>query len=132
MSNAFLAKNSTVKVATHLVGGLRTIALPTVTVEQIDVTSHDSTGNYKEFIGGLWDVSEISLSGLLIKGDVGQSYMRSHPGEVVQVEIGLPNGMKFEFEALIGQAGGELPYEGAATFTGTLKPTGVITITEAP
>lgn len=35
---------------------------PTMTLDPIDVTSHDSTAAYREFIGGLLDAGEVTLT----------------------------------------------------------------------
>lgn len=131
MAKAFLSKNSTVTVDAKLIGGLKSISLPEVTPGQVDTTSHDTTGLYREKIATLFDVGEVSLSGNLLKGDVGQSYMRANPGKEVEVVITLPNGMTVSFSALIGKTGGSLPFDNVAEFTGSLIPTGEVTISEA-
>ena len=48
------------------IGELTNISGPTMSAEQIDVSSHDSVGNFREFVAGFLDAGEISLEGNLV------------------------------------------------------------------
>jgi len=58
--------------STHAgIGDLTNISGPTMSAEEIDVSSHDSDGNFREFVGGFLDAGEISLEGnLTVDGGV--------------------------------------------------------------
>ena len=47
------------------IGDLTNISGPTMSAEEIDVSSHDSTTNFREFVSGFLDGGEISLEGNL-------------------------------------------------------------------
>ena len=58
---------------TGIIGNLTNISGPGITADTIDVTSHDSTGGYRQFIAGLIDGGEISLEGNLVTAAAGNA-----------------------------------------------------------
>jgi hypothetical protein len=69
-----------VTAATNAVGGLTDVSLPGVEVSIIDITTHDSSGGYKEFTSGLKDAGNLELTGKYDYSNVGQAYLRNNPG----------------------------------------------------
>jgi predicted secreted protein len=53
------------------VADLTNISGPTMSAEEIDVSSHDSTGNFREFVSGFLDAGELSLEGNLRNSTTG-------------------------------------------------------------
>ena len=60
-----------------LVAEILSIGGPEVSAEEIDVTSLDSTGGYKEYITGTKDGGTVSLEANWIKGNANQLSMRN-------------------------------------------------------
>lgn len=61
-------KTTTIKMgdsspATTTVAELKTITGPTLQADQLDVTTFSSSGNYREFVGGLLSSGTISFTG---------------------------------------------------------------------
>ena len=54
--------NPAAVTATVVMGGLTDIPPPSFTRESIDVTAHDSTDGYREFLGGLKDPGELTMT----------------------------------------------------------------------
>jgi len=50
------------------IGDLTNISGPTMSAEEIDISSHDTAGNFREFVVGFKDAGEISLEGNLTVG----------------------------------------------------------------
>ena len=61
-SNAFSGVGTVFKIGTATVSEVNNISGPNITRAVIDVTSLDSTGGYREFIGGFRDGGEITLN----------------------------------------------------------------------
>ena len=64
MSTA-LGTIATTSTEADVIGDLTNISGPTMSAEEIDVSSHDSASGYREFVGGFLDAGEISLEGNL-------------------------------------------------------------------
>lgn len=118
-----------VKIATSLVGGLTDVKIPGTEVAVIDITDHDSTSGFREKMGGLKDSGEITLSGNFKRGDVGQVYIQSHPGETAAFDITMSNGDKFAGNAVIGAFELSNPQDDKVTFSTKLSVTGAVTYT---
>ena len=57
--------------STQTIADLTNISGPTMSAEEIDVSSHDSDGSFREFVAGFLDPGEISLEGnLTVDGGV--------------------------------------------------------------
>ena len=65
--HATRALGTTISIGTPviLIGGLTEIGGLSLSADTIDVTTLDSSGGYREFIGGFKDGGEVSLSGYL-------------------------------------------------------------------
>ena len=115
------------------VGNLTAISVPGSTKPEIDVTDFDSTA--AEFLAGLPDNGELSLSGFFNYTDAGQqvllddAYDPDAPVRAFEIDFTRQN-VQFTFDAyvssLVPNAGG--PNE-AYTFDATLRVTGAVTVT---
>lgn len=78
MTAGVAAKGTLFNWATHDVAELTSISGPSESMDTIDLTSHDSTLAFKEFVAGLRDGGEITIEGNFILGDTnGQIAMHS-------------------------------------------------------
>jgi predicted secreted protein len=116
-----------VTVATNAIGGLTDVGLPGIEVSMIDITSHDSSGGYKEFVGGLKDAGNLELTGRYNYADVGQDYLKDNPGASAAFVVTFSDGTKASFTAIIGGYSVGNPLDDATEFSCSCKITGAIT-----
>lgn len=123
-------------LATTEVAELTSIGGLELSADTIDVTSLDSDGGYREFIGGFKDAGEVAISGFFNPGDEGQAavYAAFESGETTACKIVFPAalGASWEFNAVVigFSTGAEL--EDAVSFEGSLKVSGKPTLTITP
>lgn len=107
---------------------INSIAGPNKSRDTIDVTSLDSTGGYREFIGGFRDGGSVTLpmnftraTYELMNSDYESDVLRNY-------EILLPDaeGTSFEFEALVTELGLGIPADDKVTADVTLKVSGQV------
>ena len=102
------------------VGMLRSVGEIASDSEEIDVTTLDSTGGYREYVQGLRDAGQKALREAYASGDAGA------------VEVGFPDGSKATFNAFVkGYTLGAAEVDGAVGFGAVLRITGGVTIAEA-
>lgn len=116
-----------VTVATNAIGGLTDVGLPGVDVSMIDITSHDSSGGYREFVAGLKDAGTLELTGRYNYADVGQDYLKDNPGVSAAFVVTFSDGTKASFTAIIGGYQVANPLDDATEFSCSAKITGAIT-----
>ena len=110
---------------------LTSISGPTETMDPLDVTSHDSDNQFREFVAGLHDGGEITFEGNCIVGDsTGQVAMHTdfQATDVKAWEIRFPtyNGgtPKIGGNGFITAFTWNFPFDGPVTISGTIKITG--------
>jgi predicted secreted protein len=94
--------------------------------DEIDVTTLDSTGGYKEFIGGFKDAGEISLAGI-IKSETAMEAMLSlaESQSVEKWTITTVNGATWTFNGFVKSfKEAEATVEGVRGFTGSIRISG--------
>lgn len=102
-------------------------------LETIDVTSHDSTGAKREFIAGLIDMGEITLSlnfnALTTQGFAGGLYNdhMSRTKRNFQLVLPTTSNKTGSFAAYVTNFEPDAPVDGALTADVTLKVTGAVT-----
>ena len=116
-----------VSVATNDIGGLDTPNLGGGDVNFIDMTTHDSSDNSKEFVGGLIDHGTLELSGKYDIADTGQSYLRSNPGVTAAVVVTFSDDSTASFSGVIGKYDISNPLDEDVSFTCPIKVSGTIT-----
>lgn len=126
-----MAKRS---VGTQLLKGTQAVAELTeiggleLSADTMDVTSLDSDGGYREFIGGFKDGGEVSLSGFFNPADLGQKglYDDFEAGTTNAYEIKFPTelGASWEFSAVVTGYVTGAAVEDAVSFEATLKVSG--------
>jgi hypothetical protein len=127
-----------VEIATVLtaIPKVQDISLPTNRTEQLDVTDHDSPNGRREYIGGLIDSAELTITVGWDPGDTVHSYLETNVGnvETFQIELvdtGGSHGTQYDFDALIVDFMGKAPVNGQHTADIVIKPSGSVTKTAA-
>lgn len=132
------AFGTTFKWEGALVGGLDNIGGVELTADTVEVTAHDSTGGFKEYITGLLDTSEVSISGYFDPADTtGQQKMLAdmQTSTVGECVITFPASTKatWTFDGVIKSIKiGDSPVDGAIPFSASIKPTGKPVFAIAP
>lgn len=121
------------KVNDIVVGDLRSIGSPSMTQEELDVTTLDSGGGYREFIAGFKDPGEVSLTGFFVPDDEGQVelYNVYDTGALANFVIEFPASMdaKWEFQGFVTAYSTPADSEEAVGFEVTIRVSGKPTLT---
>ena len=125
-------KGTKFSFGTTEVGSLTSIGGVSASADTIDVSTLDNENGYKEFVAGLKDGGEVSLSGYFDYADAGQKalYAAFESGEAADCVITFPTAMaaKWTFSGVVTaiETGAEL--EGAISFSCTVKVSGKPTL----
>jgi len=118
------------------IGSLTSISSPSMSQETIDVTTLDSAGDYREFIGGFKDGGEVSFSGFFDPQDDGQAAvyaaLESSADEDFTIEFPAALGAKWSFKGVVTAYQTTAELEEAIGFEGTIKVSGKPTLTITP
>lgn len=116
------------KIGLNVVSNLTSIGSPSITQEEIDVTTLDSAGEYREFIAGFKDAGEVSISGFFVPSDVGQTaiYQALETSAIQQFEIIYPPelGASWSFEGFVSAYNVNTELEDAIAFDSTIRVSG--------
>jgi predicted secreted protein len=127
MSQAIFAKGSQLKVGDGvtptegftLIPEIRSISGPTQSAEQIDVTSHDTPGGFRDKIQGLKDWGVLNCEMLWLPGDPKhlQLFNDYVAGTVRHYKLTVPDALAttLNFSAFIGNNPTQIPFDGALT-----------------
>ena len=129
MANRALGTTISIGTEPVLIGGLTEIGGISLSADTIDVTTLDSDGGYREFIGGFKDAGEVSLSGFFDNTTgKGQSemYAAFESGEVEDFVITFPAKMKtkWTFKGVVTGFETSASLEDPVSFSGTIKVSG--------
>jgi predicted secreted protein len=117
-----------IKIGLNFIGDLSSIGSPSITQEELDVTTLDSEGGYREFIGGFKDPGEVSISGFFVPSDLGQAdvYAALESGEVQDFEIIYPAklGAAWSFQGIVTAFNVTSETEEAIGFEATIRVSG--------
>jgi len=106
---------------------LTNISGPRLTVDQLEVTSHDSEGGYREYVPTLRTGGEVAIEGNFVPTDEGQFalYEAFNDGTSDTYTIQLPQDLgSWTFDANVSAFEMGAPFEGKLTFSATLRITG--------
>lgn len=112
------------------IGKLTTIGEIAQDSEEIDVTTLDSTGAYREFLPGFKDPGSLPLEGYYAPGDTSQKKLNTlyQNGNTASWAIEFSDGSRLTFNAFVkGVTFGPTSVEGVPGFGATLRLTGVVT-----
>ena len=112
------AKGTVFKFGGAVVGKLTSVGEISPQSEELDVTTLDSAGGYREFIQGYRDSGAVELTGFHEKGNAGQAALRAayESGEAGSAEVDFPDGTTVSFRAFVkGYTLGAAEVDGAVT-----------------
>lgn len=127
------ALGTVLKYGQTVVGKLTSVGEIAPDSEELDVTTLDSEGGYREYLQGFRDSGEVEVEGFHEKGDAGQTALRAAyaSGTAGAVEVDFPDGTKVTFNAFVkGYTLGAAEVDGAVGFGATLRITGGVTVEE--
>lgn len=103
---------------------------PNMSRDTIDVTSLDSTGGYREFIGGFRDGGEVTLEMNFTLTGYAQMKADFESSSRVNYQIVLPDSgaTTFDFSALVTSLGTAIPMDDKVTSSVTIKISGQVTV----
>jgi predicted secreted protein len=124
-------KDVTDPLAPITVAGLTEIGGLELSSDTIDVTNLSSPDGYREFIGGLKDGGEVSISGFF-ESAVGKGqkelYDAYESGAVKDYEIAFPSDAVWQFKGIVTGVSTTASLEDPVNFTGTIKVSGKPTL----
>lgn len=112
------------------IGKLTSIGEINQTADEIDITTLDSTGAYREYLQGFKDAGTLDVTGLYAPGDTSQQAFNTlyQSGETVEWEIAFPDGSTLTFDGFVsGVNYGPIEVDGVPGFGGTIRLTGPVT-----
>lgn len=119
--------------AVTLVGALTSVGEITPDSEELDATTLDSPGGYREFLQGFKDSGELSLVGYHDATNTGQSTMRSQyeTGALGYYWVTFPDGTTVAFSAYVkSHTTGAADVDGIVGFGCTLRISGMVQVIE--
>ncbi len=127
------AKNAELKATIDSVltkvADLTSITAPSISRDEIDISTHDSADNYREYIGGMIDGGTVDIEGIY-KGDTTTTALKDllEADDPVAFEITTASGKTITFDGFVVAFDMELPFEDAEAFSASIKVTGKVTI----
>jgi len=128
------AKGTIFKFNDVVVGKLTSVGEISPDSEELDITTLDSAGGYREFLQGYRDSGTVELSGFHERGDAGQTELRAAyaSGAAGAAKVEFPDGTTVSFSAFVkGYTLGAAEVDGAVGFGAELRITGAVTVEEA-
>lgn len=133
---AVVAMGTMLKKGTNAIAELTSIAGLELSADSIEVTTMDSPNSYRQFVGGLRDAGEVSISGSFNATAHSPLLTDFEAGTSASYTIEFPDrlttsGTKWTFTAIVTgySTGAEL--EDLVSFEATLKVSGKPTLTAA-
>lgn len=131
MSSTF---GTILKIATNAVAKLKSIGGINITRAVVDVTTHDSADEYREYIAGLKDGGEVPISGLLLPTDTDgqialQAALESGAETVFAIVFPAPISYTWSFNGIVTSfATTPADIEGAVGMEAKIKVSGKPTL----
>lgn len=92
-----------------------------------DITTHDSTGNSKEFLAGLVDGGDVEINGAYITSDAGQIKLKTLGGAAQAIVITFSDTKTVSFQGITKSFSTPNPLDDVKKFSATIKVTGAVT-----
>jgi len=133
MTQANSAFGTSISIGGTDIAELTNIGGVNISMDTIDVTNHDSSDAYREFIGGLVDAGEVPVEGNFYPGDAGQvallTALNNRTSSAFVITFPAAVGATWTFNALVtGFMAADAPIDGALPFSATLKISGKPTL----
>lgn len=141
MSDKYAAKGATIEHGGAASGAesyaaidaVQALGVPSDTADLLDASSHDSPSGRKEYVNGLIDSDDLSISIIYDSADAVHELLRAAAGGVAQhfrITLNGPASNTIHtFDALVTGFNIDLPHDGLTTATVTLKRTGADAVT---
>lgn len=133
MSTKRSGKSTTLTFDSVNIGQITDISGPSLSKNFIDATSFDSAGSYREFIGGLRDPGEVSLTVILNPSSSTDNKLRSNfdldtdENKVVSIDL-AGSGTSLDFSGSISALGHTIPLDDLITQEVTIRVSGPVTV----
>jgi predicted secreted protein len=121
------ANGAIFKIGSTTISEITSISAPNLSAETIDVTTHSSAGQYREFIKGLRDGGEISVEGNFTTASASATIVALETSSAQTVTIDYPTSpsvTRFTATVLATAFGMEAPVDGVIPFSATFKVSG--------
>lgn len=115
------------------VGKLTSVGEIQPEAEEVDITTLDSTGGYREYMQGFRDSGEVELSGFHDAADAGQTALRAAfaAGTTGEFLVEFPDGTTVSFSGFIkSHTIGSAEVDGAIGFGAVIRISGAVSVTE--
>jgi hypothetical protein len=109
------------------VGALTDASISGVDVTFIDLTTHDSSDEHKEFVSGLLDGGTLELSGKFDADNAGQIALQGGADDIEPFLVIKSDNSGMSFNAVIGGYSTTNPLDDAVDFSASAKITGEVT-----
>jgi len=107
------------------IGMINKVSIPGQDIDDIDVTTMNSPGKWKQFISGLKNPGEMRLDMLYHKTNM--TVLQAALGVSQVWTVVLPDGSTFVFTGYLKNLGTEIPYQDKISQSGTFKISGAPT-----
>jgi len=129
MTSGYSGFGTTLQWNAQPLAELLSIGGPSISIDTVELTSHDSADTFREFVAGLRDGGDVSIEGNFIPSDTaGQRAFVTDlkAGTKREVIITGPTAAAFTwtFDAVVTAYEPTHPFDGKLGFTATLKVTG--------
>jgi predicted secreted protein len=126
---AFFAHGTTLSFDGTAVAGLTGIALPAMSRDSLDSTTHGSTGT-RSFIPGLFDGGTVEIEGNYLPADAGQIKVEDNVKNVAAktcvITVPATVTATYTFTGFVTAFSVDSPHDGLSTFSATIKVTGSV------
>lgn len=109
------------------VSELTSISFPGISADSIDVTTHNNSDKFREFIKGLSDGGEITIEGNMDYTDYDTVYAAAITTSLYSATVTLPTSpseSQFLANVFVSGLEGDAPVDDKLNFSATLKVTG--------
>jgi len=113
-----------------VIGEITNIGGVELSADTIELTNHQSTSRYREFVQGLRDGGEVAIEGNHVPGDEGQAQILTHfdtdaSGGVLALTLVFIDDSDWAINAIVTRyKAADAPVDGKLAFSATLKITG--------
>lgn len=103
-----------------------TVPFPGFSRDMLDATHMASTGKFREFVAGLRDGGEMSITLNFVPGDASSDLLfnKADDDTASNFKITFPNAEAWTFAGFLTGISGEAPHDGKITATATFRVTG--------
>ena len=124
---ATFGQGSIFKLGSTTISEVTSISSPNLSADTIDVTTHGSTGRYREFIQGLRDGGEITIEGMYNTASSATIVTQLNTSSVATATVDMPTSpsvTRFTASVICTAFSAESPVDGAISYSATFKVTG--------